>query len=97
MRLETIKKLCCPFDKADVTLKIITKDDQDTVLEGILSCSECDRLYPIVSGIPIMNPDEYRNFELEQPLLDKWEKFLDQKKDSSLRISNEDIPSNESK
>ena len=91
MRLETIKKLCCPFDKADVTLRIITKDNQGNILEGILSCTDCNRIYPIVSGIPIMNPDEYRNFELEQPMLDKWEKFLDQKPDNGPRISKGEI------
>lgn len=87
MRLETIKKLCCPFDKADLTLRVITRDDQDHILEGILSCTECNRLYPIVSGIPIMNPDEYRNFELEQPMLDKWEHILQHKKEEEPRLA----------
>lgn len=79
MKLETIEKLCCPFDKTDLTLQIITKDEQDDVLEGILSCAACLRVYPIVTGIPIMNPDEYRDFEREQPMLDKWEALLDKK------------------
>ena len=26
MRIETINKLCCPFDKEELALKIITKD-----------------------------------------------------------------------
>ena len=86
MRLETIKKLCCPFDKSDVTLRIITKDDHDNVLEGILSCATCSRIYPIVSGIPIMSPDEFRNFELEQPMLDKWEKFLTGNPDGKTQV-----------
>ncbi|MCM4167552.1 hypothetical protein KCTC52924_00948 [Arenibacter antarcticus] len=77
MRIETIEKLCCPFDKADLTLRIITKDEQDNILEGILSCADCNRVYPIVTGIPIMSPDEYRNFEREQPMLEKWEKLLE--------------------
>ena len=76
MKIETIEKLCCPFDKADLTLRIITKDDQDNILEGLLSCGECSRVYPIVTGIPIMSPDEYRDFEREQPMLEKWEKLL---------------------
>ncbi|MGY3055276.1 uncharacterized protein YbaR (Trm112 family) [Pedobacter sp. UYEF25] len=77
MRRKTIEKLCCPFDKSDLTLRIITKDEQDEILEGILVCSGCNRVYPIVSGIPIMNPDEYRDFERERPMLEKWEKLLD--------------------
>lgn len=72
MRIETIKKLCCPFDKTDLQLTIKTKDLHENILEGILFCKECKRVYPIVSGIPIMNPDEYREFRLEQPLLQRW-------------------------
>jgi len=72
MRVETIKKLCCSFDKSDLRLTIITKDTQGNILEGMLFCDECKRVYPIVSGIPIMSPDEYREFRLEQPLLQQW-------------------------
>lgn len=72
MRLETIKKLCCSFDKADLQLTVVSKDTQENILEGILLCKECKRIYPIVSGIPIMSPDEYREFRLEQPLLQRW-------------------------
>jgi uncharacterized protein YbaR (Trm112 family) len=87
MRLETINKLCCPFDKSDLTLKIITRDEQDHILEGILSCADCNRIYPIVSGIPIMSPDEYRDSTFEQPLLDKWEKVLNENEAKELKIS----------
>lgn len=76
MKLETIlNKLCCPFDKADLTLDIVTQDIDKNILEGILSCIECKRIYPIVKGIPIMNPDEYREFNMEKPMLEKWEKM----------------------
>jgi uncharacterized protein YbaR (Trm112 family) len=74
MKIETIKKLCCPFDKAELDLTIITKDIKGNVIEGYLFCNECKRIYPIVSGIPIMSPDEYREFRLEQPLLERWTK-----------------------
>lgn len=74
MRIETIKKLCCSFDKADLQLTVISKDVQENIIEGTLFCKECKRIYPIVSGIPIMSPDEYREFRLEQPLLQRWTK-----------------------
>ncbi len=93
MRLETIEKLCCPFDKAGLTLRIITKDEQENILEGLLLCADCDRAYPIVSGIPIMSPDEYRDFKLEQPMIDKWEKFLNAKPEVRLSISGGKIKS----
>jgi len=87
MRLETIQKLCCPFDKADLTLSIITKDNQDSILEGILSCAGCNRVYPIITGIPIMSPDEYRDLKLEQPILEKWKKLLNGKQGKEFKIS----------
>lgn len=72
----TIKKLCCSFDKSDLELTIIKQTIEGNVEEGYFTCSECNRIYPIVKGIPIMSPDEYREFKLEQPLLDKWEQHL---------------------
>lgn len=86
MKTETLKKLCCPFDKADVELQVITKDAQKNITEGILVCTDCKRVYPIVSGIPIMNPDEYRDFELEKPLLKKWEQLLIEDSGQQLKV-----------
>lgn len=74
MRLKTIEKLCCPFDHGDLSLKIIRQDLQDNVLEGLLTCKICKRYYPIIKGVPIMNPDEYRERNLETPVLKRWEK-----------------------
>jgi len=76
MKTETINKLCCPFDKGDLTLTEIIKDISGNILEGFFVCNNCRRLYPIVKGIPIMSPDEYREFKLEQPLLERWQKHL---------------------
>jgi len=72
MRIKTIEKLCCPFDKNDLKLDIFVKDVDLNVLEGILTCEQCSRKYPIVHGVPIMSPDEYRQKELEQPIIEKW-------------------------
>lgn len=72
MQLKTISKLCCPFDKQDLTLQVLTKDLDQNVIEGILSCNTCSRKYPIVYGVPIMAPDEYRQIQLEQPIVEKW-------------------------
>lgn len=74
MELQTINtKLCCPFDHAELTLAVITKDMDDNIHEGVLSCRACHRIYPIIKGIPIMSPDEYREPALERPLLDYWQ------------------------
>lgn len=88
MRIKTIQKLCCPFDKADLHLTIITKDPSDeNVTEGFFVCRECRRLYPIIKGIPVMNPDEFREFNLERPVLEKWQRYLDGKTiDDTFRV-----------
>lgn len=72
MKNSTIEKLCCPFDLADLSLQVFSKNIHSKILEGMLTCSQCGRQYPIVHGVPIMAPDEYRQNELEQPILQKW-------------------------
>lgn len=72
MRLKTIEKLCCPFDKQSLELQALVKDTEQNVLEGILTCSTCKRKYPIVYGVPIMSPDDYRRIDLEQPIMEQW-------------------------
>jgi len=76
MNLKTINKLCCPFDHADLALEVISRDLTENVIEGILTCSRCSRFFPIIRGIPIMSPDEYREFSLEKPILESWNKEL---------------------
>ena len=87
MKIKTINKLCCPFDKADLSLQIITQDIEKNVLEGLLTCTNCSRYYPIIKGIPIMNPDEYREFKLEQPVIDSWQKHVPGKEFVNFRLS----------
>jgi uncharacterized protein YbaR (Trm112 family) len=72
MKLNTIEKLCCPFDKHELQLQILARDLAENIIEGILSCTTCQRKYPIIYGVPIMAPDEYRRIELEQPVVDRW-------------------------
>jgi uncharacterized protein YbaR (Trm112 family) len=67
-----LNKLCCPIDKQDLTLQIFLKKEDGSIVEGLLTCSHCGRYYPIVYGIPIMTPDEYREKALEEPILKKW-------------------------
>ncbi|MCU7618111.1 hypothetical protein NZ698_12950 [Chryseobacterium sp. PBS4-4] len=86
MRIKTIEKLCCPFDKSDLNLTIISQDETENIMEGLLVCDNCKRVYPIISGIPIMSPDEYREFKLEQPVLERWEKHLEGKKVENFRL-----------
>ncbi|MDO5614909.1 MAG: Trm112 family protein [Cruoricaptor ignavus] len=75
MKPNILEKLCCPFDKKDLELSVFSEIDND-VREGLLVCSSCKRYYPIISGIPIMSPDEYREANFEKPFLDKWQHLL---------------------
>ncbi|MDT0677264.1 Trm112 family protein [Autumnicola musiva] len=86
MKLATINKLCCPFDKKEIELTSISKDLEENVIEGFLTCNNCKRIYPIIKGIPIMNPDEYREFKLEQPILEKWQSHLKGRKIENFRL-----------
>jgi uncharacterized protein len=90
MRIETIQKLCCPFDKGDLELTTITKETTGNITEGWLSCDDCKRIYPIVKGIPIMSPDKYREFKLEQPLYEKWQSHLKGKAVENFRLLESD-------
>lgn len=86
MRTETLNKLCCPFDKKEVKLTIISKDTEENVLEGFLNCTHCKRIFPIIKGIPVMSPDEYRELKLEQPLLDSYNAYLKGKSIENFRL-----------
>lgn len=77
MKASLINKLCCPFDKKDLDVQIFVRDQDEQIIEGLLTCTHCKRYYPIVHGVPIMSPDEYREPQLETPLLQRWENRLE--------------------
>ncbi len=72
MKVSLLTKLCCPVDKRPLQHQVFLKTPEDDIIEGLLSCPECLRYYPIIYGIPVMTPDEYRQKALEAPMLEKW-------------------------
>jgi len=76
MKPSLAEKLCCPIDKHDLEIKIITQNDEGEIIEALLSCPECRRYYPVIYGVPIMTPDEYRDKTIEAPTLKRWSKVL---------------------
>lgn len=81
MQRNLIDKLCCPFDKNDLTLSVFQEDDQNRIYEGLLTCTHCQRYFPIIYGIPIMTPDEYRQKSLESPVMKKWGLKIEERSD----------------
>ncbi len=67
-----LEKLCCPIDKHDLDTHIFTKNEDGEILEALMTCPGCNRYFPVVYGIPILIPDQYRDESLEKPLLKKW-------------------------
>ncbi|UOB17174.1 Trm112 family protein [Abyssalbus ytuae] len=72
MKKSFLQKLCCPIDKHELEIRIFLQDEKENIIEGLLTCPSCKRYYPVIYGIPIMTPDEYREKSLEEPLLKKW-------------------------
>ena len=72
MKTSFAEKLCCPIDKSELELKVFKTDINKDIIEGLFTCLACRRYYPIIYGVPIMTPDEYREKALEEPLLTKW-------------------------
>ena len=72
MKKSFLKKLCCPMDKNDLNVRIFIQDENEDIREALLTCPSCKRYYPVIYGIPIMTPDDYREPTLEEPLLHKW-------------------------
>ena len=72
MKPSFLNKLCCPVDKQELNVQVFAQHENGDILEGLLTCPACRRYYPIVYGVPIMTPDEYREKALEAPILEKW-------------------------
>lgn len=73
-------KLCCPIDKRDLDMQVFLKDEDGDIIEALLTCTECNRYYPVIYGIPIMTPDEYRDKAIESSTLRKWGLQLESEK-----------------
>jgi len=52
--------LCCPMDKADLEREV-GREDEDEIVAGTLTCTECGESYPIEEGVPNMLPPDMRD------------------------------------
>lgn len=51
--------ICCPVDKSALELTVEDRED-DEILAGTLTCTECGEEYPIEDGIPNLLPPDMR-------------------------------------
>lgn len=69
-------RLACPIDKTAplrITIFRVTKEE---VEEGLLECPACNRYFPIIGGIPVMTPDDFRDASMEALFLERWRSHL---------------------
>ncbi|WP_433633188.1 methytransferase partner Trm112 [Halomicrococcus sp. NG-SE-24] len=59
MKQSLMDIVCCPLDKQELELDVDVEDDEE-VLEGTLTCTECGERYPIEDGIPNLLPPDMR-------------------------------------
>ncbi|MCR9063543.1 MAG: hypothetical protein NXI00_06240 [Cytophagales bacterium] len=87
MKETFLSKMCCPFDHSDLNHSVFIQEGEE-IKEGLLGCPECSRVYPIIHGVAIMAPNEYRQLELEKPFYDKWKiELLENKEFSKIELS----------
>ncbi len=58
--------VCCPVDKAELTLKVDEEDEHGDVVRGSFTCTQCGFVYPIEEGIPNLLPPEYHVDEVQE-------------------------------
>jgi uncharacterized protein len=64
--------LACPIDKHYPLELIELTTREETIVDGALLCSECNRFYPIIDEIPVMLPDDLRNKNEDVAFLKRW-------------------------
>lgn len=64
--------IACPIDKSYPLELREFKSNDDEVVEGVLICLRCNRIYPIVEGIPLLLQEELRDKEIEQAFMKSW-------------------------
>lgn len=59
MKEDLMDIICCPLDKNELELDVTERDD-DEIVDGTLTCTECGEVYPIEDGIPNLLPPDMR-------------------------------------
>ncbi|HJJ30175.1 MULTISPECIES: methytransferase partner Trm112 [Methanocorpusculum] len=59
MKRRILDIICCPACKGKFMLTEMEGNDTE-ILEGLLTCTACKRVYPISSGIANLLPEDQR-------------------------------------
>ena len=76
MQRKLLDILACPIDKHLPLEMLELNAKEDIIQDGVLSCSQCGRYYPIIDEIPVMLPDNLRNRREDLAFLEKWKSKL---------------------
>jgi len=70
--------LACPIDKFYPLELLVFEEgkEKEEVSSGLITCSKCNRWYPIIDEIPHMLPDELRELNEDLPFLQKWKEKI---------------------
>jgi uncharacterized protein YbaR (Trm112 family) len=78
MKRKLMDILACPIDKF-YPLELLVFEEKEEISSGIITCSKCNRWYPIIDEIPHMLPDELREQNEDVPFLQKWKDRIPEK------------------
>jgi uncharacterized protein YbaR (Trm112 family) len=62
MKEDLMDILCCPLDKEELELAVEERDEEE-IVTGRLTCTDCGETYPIEDGIPNLLPPDMRDEE----------------------------------
>jgi uncharacterized protein len=79
MKRKLLDILACPIDKHYPLELFEINSEDDTIVDGALFCTECNRFYPITDEIPVMLPDDLRNKSEDIDFLTKFREKLPEK------------------
>jgi len=63
MKQSLMDIICCPLDKQELELDATETEDDEEVISGTLTCTECGETYPVEDGIPNLLPPDMRDVE----------------------------------
>ena len=72
MHYDLMDLLACPICKCE-ELELHVFLEKEEIVEGMITCTKCDRFYPIKDTIPHMLPDHLRKEKEEVNFLKKYE------------------------